>query len=221
LAATNSGDGGNINLSSDTLLLNQSSISSAASGNGSGGNITIGNDVTALIDNSQITANAQLGSGGQVVISTTGLFQDPSSTITATSAAGPQLDGTVLIQSPEVDLSRAGTLEAPTVQHPQTASICAGRQDAGRSEFVVTGTGGVPISPDAPQRSYSGWSDAESSSTSDAPLSEVTPSTIVEAQGFAFNPDGTFSLALVADNAVLQAESGHRQNCLSEVFGDS
>ncbi|MEM8809857.1 MAG: filamentous hemagglutinin N-terminal domain-containing protein [Cyanobacteria bacterium P01_G01_bin.38] len=221
LSSTTEGSGGDLSLFTESLFLQNSNITSSAGGSSNGGNINISSDVIALVENSQISANAQLGSGGQVVISTTGLFQDPSSTITATSAAGPQLDGTVLIQSPEVDLSRAGTLDSPIVQPPQTSSICAGRQDAGRSEFVVTGTGGVPISPDAPQRSYSGWSDAESSSVPDASLSEVTPSTIVEAQGFAFNPDGTFSLALVADNAVLQSESGHRQNCLSNVPGDS
>jgi filamentous hemagglutinin family protein len=83
IAQTTSGNGGNITLTIQDLLLlrNNSQISTTAgtsSTNGNGGNITInvpnGFIVTAPNENNDITANAYLGSGGKVQINALGMY---------------------------------------------------------------------------------------------------------------------------------------------------
>jgi large exoprotein involved in heme utilization and adhesion len=84
LANTTSGNGGNINLQLQNLLLlrNMSQISATAgtevAGGGNGGNITIntpnGFIVAVPNENSDISANAFTGSGGKVEITAYGVF---------------------------------------------------------------------------------------------------------------------------------------------------
>ncbi|MDF5714735.1 MAG: filamentous hemagglutinin N-terminal domain-containing protein [Rhizonema sp. NSF051] len=81
-AESTSGNGGNINLQSNLLLLRRGALISTtagtAEGGGNGGNIMIntpnGFIVSVPNENSDITANAFKGSGGRVTINATGIY---------------------------------------------------------------------------------------------------------------------------------------------------
>ncbi|MEH2456614.1 MAG: S-layer family protein [Nostoc sp.] len=75
-AQTESGNGGNISLQVGKLLLMRdcSNITATAGGNGNGGNININAPIIAGLENSDIIANAVKGRGGNIQISTQGLF---------------------------------------------------------------------------------------------------------------------------------------------------
>jgi filamentous hemagglutinin family protein len=75
-AQTESGNGGNITLSARNLLLLQdnSLITSTASGSGNGGNISINAPIIVGLENSDIIANAIKGQGGNIQITTQGIF---------------------------------------------------------------------------------------------------------------------------------------------------
>ena len=102
-AATASGEGGNIRLSNHDLLLlrGNSEISTNAQGAGNGGNINIDTDLLAVAENSRISANAFQGRGGNIRITTQGLFLSPDSKITASSDRG--INGIVEINRPDID----------------------------------------------------------------------------------------------------------------------
>ncbi|MBE9041882.1 S-layer family protein, partial [Oscillatoriales cyanobacterium LEGE 11467] len=105
------GNQGNINLTSDLLLLrNNSSIISNASDLAIGGNINLDTVNLVALENSDISANAEQSFGGQVNIAADGIFgtqfrdaPTPESDITATSALGAEFSGAVQIQTPVVD----------------------------------------------------------------------------------------------------------------------
>lgn len=102
-ATSASGEGGNIRLSNQDLLLlrGNSEISTNAQGAGNGGNITINTDLLAATENSNITANAVEGKGGKIRIAVQGLFRSPDSKITASSDRG--INGIVEINRPDID----------------------------------------------------------------------------------------------------------------------
>ena len=211
-AETASVNGGNIALEDTNLLLlrNGSLISTTAGttgAGGNGGNIDI--DAAAIVsipeEDNDIRANAFSGSGGTVRIDTSGLFgiaaqsQDNplTSDITASSAQGIQ--GTVDIATPETD-PRSGLTELPVTfvdASGQITQTCAGNSDGQRSEFVVTGRGGLPSSPidalvgDAPSVDWAVLDEsvetfALETPTSNAPADATvsTVGSIVEAQGW-------------------------------------
>ena len=104
-ATSNSGIGGNINLKTNKLQLDENSVISASAGeDGNGGNITINSDTLFGKENSNITANAVGGNGGNITINTSGLFFFPDSTIEASSELG--IDGTIEINTVEDSLQQ-------------------------------------------------------------------------------------------------------------------
>ena len=152
-AATVAGTGGNIRLQARRVELRRDSQITTNASNADGGNITLGTSNLVALENSDITANAQAGKGGQVIINAQGVFgtqfrefQTPQSDITATSELGAAFSGAVEISSPEVDPS-AGLVELPSnLVDPTTliATRCSGNQ---QNQFVITGRGGLPASP--------------------------------------------------------------------------
>ena len=95
------GQGGVIDISSDSLYaIDRSLLSASASGTSNGGNLSVTAGNVVLID-SVLRANGQLGFGGQVRLTTDSFFED-SSLLEATSDLSSSLDGTV-----EVDFSRS------------------------------------------------------------------------------------------------------------------
>jgi filamentous hemagglutinin family protein len=176
---SDSGKGGNISLQVRDLLLmrRNSQISTNAGGNGDGGNITInapnGFIVAPLFGNNDITANANFGSGGKITITTKNIFgfvrrtgaevarldpqeKDPNNLptndITAFSQQNSSLDGTVQINSPDVDPSK-GLAELPTNlvdASQQIAADCSSGAKTGRSSFSNIGRGGTTLDPTQP-----------------------------------------------------------------------
>ena len=220
--ATNS-NAGDITLTlKDLLVLLHNSLISTTAGSaqapGNGGNITISAPfvLASPSGNSDIIANAFSGNGGQIKIignyrifglkpqnrqSFNTLRQNRTSDISASSQSGNQ--GNINIQALSVDPIQGLTQLPVEVIDPsrQIVNGCgasSGTAAKGQGEFVITGRGGLPPSPDDLQRSGAitpGWvtRDVGNSSRSAAPVEPpATPSTppLVEAQGMFINAKG-------------------------------
>jgi large exoprotein involved in heme utilization and adhesion len=152
-AATASGLGGDIQINSQALRLqNNSNITTTAAGIGDGGNITIDTDTLITLENSNITANAFSGSGGSITINAQGVFSDRpiSETFNASSELG--IDGTVTINSPEIDIQKElEQLNPQVVPIEQViAKSCLTERNARRGGFISSGNGGLPVTPETP-----------------------------------------------------------------------
>jgi filamentous hemagglutinin family protein len=175
-ARSASRNGGDINLQTDLLLLRRGAQISTTAGTdgagGNGGNITIntpsGFIVAGARENNDITANAFSGSGGRVTINATGIYgmtvrtrEDlvrllgtnlepqllPTNDITAISQTSPTLNGTVTVNTPDVDPNR-GLVNLPTVPlETEVSQVCQPRTAENQSSFVITGRGGLPPNP--------------------------------------------------------------------------
>ena len=178
VAQTANGKGGTIGINTGNLLLRNNSWISATAGStnhpGSGGIINInakdGFVIAVPSENSDITANAFGGSGGRITITANrvlgfqyrgklstsdiiGLRNNHTSDISASSDVGQQ--GQVSLNTLSIDPSQ-GLVALPTNLVDVTGLIAqgcgAGNSGAakGQSEFVITGRGGLPLSPDDP-----------------------------------------------------------------------
>ncbi|AFY82420.1 filamentous hemagglutinin N-terminal domain-containing protein [Oscillatoria acuminata] len=184
---TVSGQGGNIGINADTIILRGNSNISTTAGTqdnpGNGGNITIDTEAIAGLENSNISANAFNGSGGAIAIATDVILGleaktreqleselgedltqfDPNTLstndITAISRTDPSLSGTIGINTPDVDPSK-GFVELPdeTVDVARLINDTVCRLGQG-SEFVQTGRGGLPPSPTDPLTTNEVWED--------------------------------------------------------------
>ncbi|MBD2606145.1 filamentous hemagglutinin N-terminal domain-containing protein [Scytonema hofmannii FACHB-248] len=216
IAQSQSGNGGNIKLEvGDLLLLRGASQISTTAGTaqqgGDGGNITINSPNGFIVavpnENSDISANAFRGQGGKVDITASGIYGiEPRprltelSDITASSELGVQ--GTIQINTPNVDPNQ-GLLQLPAgiVNTPiLVSSSCAAFDNKG-SEFIVTGRGGLPLSPDDFLSSDVVWTDsrlsaitAQQSRTSPAKPAKPKAIEIVPATGWVFNGKGEVTL---------------------------
>ena len=213
-AETFSGDGGNININASNYLLmrDNSNITVTASGDARGGNININARAVIAGINSDITANAVNREAGRVeIIAPEGIFgarsrreaapaSNLTSDITATSLQGPQLDGEVLLNTPDVDPTQ-GVVQLPeTIANPDAiAQICPNQRQPGvDNTFTRTGRG-LPANPGETLSSGSasvGLADAvapvEQRARTAAPSQAVRPATrpMLSAQGWAVNSKG-------------------------------
>ncbi|NEO42029.1 MAG: filamentous hemagglutinin N-terminal domain-containing protein [Moorea sp. SIOASIH] len=220
-AETASNQGGNITLTIDELLFLRrnskiSTTAGTAQAGGDGGNITINAPFIIGIrqEDSDITANAFEGNGGNINITTQGIigleFREnltPLSDITASSEFG--VDGTVNINAPQIDPSR-GLSELPTdvidVSQLIEKNLCAAGEG---SEFIATGRGGLPISPNEtlnPNATWDDWRITEQPQTrirkrrsrsrqhqlqiNQPQTNKPKPKQIVEAQGWVIGANG-------------------------------
>ena len=230
--------GGEIDITVDgSLFMAGDSVLNASASNpnaGDGGNITI-NLIDGLLiapprQNNDIIANAAGGNGGKIAITALGIYgftlQDISDVevlrsnstndISASSDAG--VDGEITLNTFELDLSQLSELPANLVDVSGLAeqSLC----QAGRgSEFIVTGRGGLPNSPNDALSNTATWEDwsidssgseitstpnDEALGTGVVPVSSPAPSTvqpIIEAQGWTRTANG--QIALVTDPATV------------------
>ena len=164
-AETFSSQGGNIDIGlKDILLLRQGSRISTNAGTGrkggDGGNIAINAPNGFIIappkENSDITANAFQGQGGFINITTSGVYGlerheqlTPLSDITAFSQQNPQLNGTVQVNTPDVDPNR-GLTQLPINLVDASSQIdnsCSPGNKQRASSFTITGRGGLPPNP--------------------------------------------------------------------------
>ncbi|GAX45033.1 filamentous hemagglutinin outer membrane protein [Tolypothrix sp. NIES-4075] len=223
-AETASTQGGNIEIQSEgLLLLRRNSLISTNAGNerqgGNGGNITINSPNGFIVavpnENSDISANAFTGSGGRVNITASGIYGIESrprptelSDITASSERGVQ--GTIDINTPIVDPNRGLLqLSAGVVNTPRLVSSSCAAFDKKGSEFIVTGRGGLPLSPDDFLSSDVIWTDTRLTATT-AQNPDRTPAAklsipkavqIVPATGWVFNGKGEVTLISSAPDA--------------------
>ncbi|WP_442937268.1 two-partner secretion domain-containing protein [Nostoc sp.] len=215
-ASTQSGEGGNINLQANSLILrHNSTITATASGTGNGGNLTINSPIILGLENSDIIANAFQGKGGNIDITSQGIFglkYRPQLTrendITASSQFG--VSGTVQINTIGVD-PNSGLVELPTNVTDSSQQIASGCSANQGSRFVATGRGGVPPNPNQQVRSdvYDGlhlrtWSDIRNL-TAYRKTQKVqaqippTPEVLIQATSWRRNAQG--KIELVADKS--------------------
>jgi filamentous hemagglutinin family protein len=151
-ASSNSGQGGNLGIRANLIVLNQNAeIAIANYGTGDGGNITINAPLIVGLNNSDVVASAIDGTGGRINITTQGLFGlqyrdrlTPASDINASSVLG--LNGTVNVNTIGVNPnSTVGAGPINTIDPSQKIAVGCGNSAIG--SFVVTGRGGVPIDP--------------------------------------------------------------------------
>ena len=215
----------------DILLRHGSNITTNAQGsNVIGGNITINTDnlVAVPLENSDISANSQNSFGGRVIITAKGIFgtqfrqQDtPLSDITASSALGPQFNGSVQINTPGIDPGR-GIAALPTNPFDPARAIansCVARRYQPKSSFIITGTTGLPLQPDDPTvEPFPTYEIPTVASLKNDGLTEVRRSTslqnqqsatanpsvpahLEEAQGWVYGPHGEVILTAAAPSA--------------------
>ncbi len=222
-ANSTSGNGGNINLKNNNLLLLRrgaqiSTNAGTQQQGGDGGNIDIDSGFIVAIpkENSDITANAFTGRGGNVNIRAQGLFgiepralpSSETSDITASSDRGVQ--GQISITEPDVEPEQ-GLIELPEEVVDATrrvAQICPrfpGAKPLG--EFTITGRGSLPPSPlealpGTTNTTKLATLDSNNTHVSNIVLNEAQ-NTIVEAQGWVKNDDGSLELVAMASNTTL------------------
>ncbi|OBQ03201.1 S-layer family protein [Anabaena sp. AL09] len=171
-----SGNGGNININTQNLILRHNSEISTTAGSpnnpGNGGQITInaknGYVVAVPTEDSDIVANAFGGNGGKIYISAirvlgletrgrlnTAQLQTIRTNNTSDLAASSDVgkDGTVAIQSLGIDPSQGlvaipVNLVDPSGLIAQDCNSNNSNSDQSQSEFIITGRGGLPPSPD-------------------------------------------------------------------------
>ena len=154
-ASTNGGNGGNIQLFSNLLVLNNGNILSFARGDGAGGNIDVSTNLFVGFGRNEISANAIDNRGGNIRINTTGLFRSPDTKITATSEAGPLLDGTVTLNTQRTGAEETTTPAPDLESSPKIVSAC--NPSTGPSRFVMMGPGGLKVEPEHPVLGDSRW----------------------------------------------------------------
>ncbi|QIR41337.1 filamentous hemagglutinin N-terminal domain-containing protein [Tolypothrix sp. PCC 7910] len=234
-AITNSGNGGDINLNLQELLLlrRNSQISTnagTAEKGGDGGNINLNSKFIVAVpnENSDISANAFTGKGGNVSIGTQAIFGiEPrpkptnQSDITASSDLG--LQGQITITQPQVQPPQK-LIELPTGLVDATtkfAQICPRDRNAKPlGSFVVTGRGSLPPNSFEPLTGTTSLNplaslDGENANTkqrivkTDAQMQvyEGSSSQIVEAQGVVKTADGKMMLVTEAPTATPAATS--------------
>ncbi|MBD2002765.1 MULTISPECIES: beta strand repeat-containing protein, partial [Cyanophyceae] len=229
ITTTESGEGGNIRLQVQDLILirHNSEISASAEGFGNGGNIEIeapnGFVLAFLSENSDIVASANQGNGGKARATATGVFgfrqfrdrRTPESDFTASSELG--IDGTLEINTRDRQLEELPA-EFANVEISQVCQT-SGRPD--QSEFVVTGRGGLPPNPGEALNSDAVQVDlvtlnpkVENRSSPDVSTNPTrpTPVPLVEAQGWVRGANGKVLLTGNAPNAptVTPHRSWHR-----------
>jgi filamentous hemagglutinin family protein len=152
---TNSADGGNITITSPgyIYLTHGGQITtSVGAEKGDGGNITL-NPEFIILDNGKIIARAKEGQGGNIDINTTGIYRFPpesASSIDASSELG--IDGVVTIDSPNENVTK-GLLTLPTTPidtgtlSKDACAVHSWEEYINRSRFEVHPIAGSPPSP--------------------------------------------------------------------------
>ncbi|RCJ25746.1 hypothetical protein A6S26_15545 [Nostoc sp. ATCC 43529] len=188
IAETASGNGGDINLQvQNILLLRRNSLISTTAGTsqagGNGGNITINAPfiIGVANENSDIIANAFNGQGGRVDITAKNIFgltvrtrEDlqnllnsqaldpnllPTSDISAISQTNPTLNGIINIDALNLNPTQ-GVTELPTDLVDVAQQINQQLCNITQnSSFIITGRGGLPETPNATLKPDATWED--------------------------------------------------------------
>ncbi len=220
--------GGNLNLTTDLLFLNNQSLisTSVLDSTGGGGNININANFVVAHNNSDIRANAVFGPGGNIQIQTQGIFISPDSQIDASSKFG--VDGVVTINNLETSKNLANT-ELPTNIIDPSQQIAASCRGDRANNFVVTGRGGLPQNPTDIIMGQTIWNDVRDLSSqvglqpkgvetrvttaSQAAPKNNEPSAIIEAQGLIINSRGEAELLANSPNIIPESAKNSPAYC--------
>ncbi|HLF95777.1 MAG TPA: filamentous hemagglutinin N-terminal domain-containing protein [Methylococcaceae bacterium] len=140
------GNAGDINIYANKWLYMRDSqiTTSAAGGQGNGGNILI-DPQFVILNNSQIIANAMQGQGGNITIITQFLLQSTNSSISASSQFG--LQGTVSIQSAQSNIAGSiSVLPGVFMDASGLIQEGCGRSGQSSSTFTSSAMQGVVLS---------------------------------------------------------------------------
>ncbi|AFY57418.1 filamentous hemagglutinin family N-terminal domain protein [Rivularia sp. PCC 7116] len=210
------GEGGDININVANNIDfegRDSEISSEAFGNASGGNLTI--DVGKFIKSSGIPNNNDIvvtadgrGVGGKLSAKAKGDYgfvnfdkvRTPDSDFTAASRLGQDGTLSLITDNPEPQLP-----QQPNT--PEIVQVCPSSQGvttrtAGRSEFINTGHGGLPPSPNEALESNTAqvpW--VTLNPQENKPTTASKPKVIREAQGWVKMPNGKLLLTTRKSNS--------------------
>lgn len=139
-------DGGNITVDPTLVdLLGSQMTTSVKGGVGNGGNIVVAGDAVVL-DASQLIANAYGGNGGNVTVFAGLFLKNPASILSASSALGVQ--GAVQLNAPLIDVSASlvSLTESFFDVRALLPTPCVDKEEDA-SSFVVRGRDGLPPSP--------------------------------------------------------------------------
>ncbi len=249
-AEATSGNGGDIYLDvQDYLRMGGESVISTEALDGNGGNIYIntltknrGFIIAQPFGNNDIIANADQGQGGKVIINSNGVFglfvrtredwqrlrpqdldprKQPTSDITAISRQNASLNGTVQLNTIDVDPSQ-GLIELPNNLPDPRDQIAQNPCQRGiGSEFIVTGRGGVAPGPNESFSSDNVRIDLvkpteNNSNSRNSTVKQPTIATkkIIPAQGWIFNNKGEVVLTAYDPTAYnYQGSSGAAAVC--------
>ncbi len=196
--------GGNIQLTTEDLLLSENSLTSTSvlDSAGGGGNIAIDSKLIFLREGSNIQANAVFGVGGNISINTETIFVAPDSSITASSQVG--VDGNVNISNPEVE-TNGELIELPNQVSDPSNQIATGCINSNQSQFIATGRGGIPATPNDRLSSDRTWQDLRDISAfvatpTEAIVAKIEQPAIVEANAWLVNAQGNLELVATTDN---------------------
>jgi filamentous hemagglutinin family protein len=216
-AATAVGEGGDLFLQAQTLLLrDRSSITATAGGSGKGGNITIQSPIVVGLENSDIVANAVKGKGGSIQISTQSIFGlryrdrlTSENDITASSEFG--INGNVQVNT--IGINPANALnELPSEVVDSSRQIADRCGAAKTSSFIATGRGGMPQSPMKKRGSDRPWNDLRTNEVQASaivtPIAQNTSQPIVEASAIEFDEFGGIALTTPKNSAIQSATCG-------------
>lgn len=189
-AETRSGEG-NIKLEVDRniILRSNSSITTNATEAASGGNIVVATDLLVLLENSAVTATAVAGRGGNIAITAQSVFRSPDGIIDASSQLG--IDGTVTIETPEVEPDTTATELPSNLRVPQLIAGCQASSTVARLTNI--GRGGLSPAPSEPLSYSNIWEDIALPRHWSA-VDAAPPAQLVEARGWIVNEHGNVVL---------------------------
>ncbi|MEH2038787.1 beta strand repeat-containing protein, partial [Nostoc sp.] len=207
-AESASGNGGNINVNSNLLLLRRGAEISTNAGTaekgGDGGNININSKFIIAVpeENSDISANAFTGSGGNIQINSQGIFGIESrpkltqrSDITASSELG--VSGVTNINTPDnSSIQNSFTGLSPNVidTNALIANSCISRGTKRQeNSFTITGSGALRYTPGDVLTSAYTTGDVRSVEPTPRPWKKGDP--IIEPQGLYRLPNGQLILS--------------------------
>jgi filamentous hemagglutinin family protein len=235
ISAQTQGGQGNIFLNSrDLILRRNSNITTNATGIATGGNITIDTGNLVALENSDISANSQESFGGRVLITADAIFgtqfrdqPTPESDITATGAS-PEFGGTVQIDTADVDPSQ-GLVELPENLADASDQIAQNPcQKGSGSEFIVTGRGGLPSSPndnfssdnvrvDLVNPAATSSSNSQAATTNQS-VTHTNDKSVIPAQGWVFNNKGEVVLTAYDPTTTSTPERSSQANAACPAF---
>ena len=249
ISSATSGTGGNIKLIlGELLLMRRGSMISTNAVDGDGGSINIQGDsstfdpfVVAIPDeNSDIFANATSGGrGGEINIQSIGVFgfevqeEIPEGGLNVTNdiseisalSSNPTLTGIVNINRPELELTEklVNLPEDPTDSSQEIARGCRNFTGGSESsEFIDSGSGGLPPKPDDFTSGDAVWDDTRLTTT---PTPQKTPKAnidqptksasapIVPATGWVFNGKGDVTLVSHLSKANSSSFNSNSSSC--------